>query len=131
MIVVAVDPGREKCGLAVAAPGEVLEQAVVDRDSFSAVLKDIVQQYDIDQIIVGDRTGAADFIKEIKANFPNYPLKAVDEHLTSQEARRRYWQEKPPAGWRRFWPIGMQVPPEPYDDFVAVILAERFFNRKC
>lgn len=128
---VAVDPGREKCGLAVAAPGKVLEQTVVSRDSYLEVLRDLLHRYEIEQIIVGDRTGSRDLIKEIRTRFPRCSLQTVDEHLSSQEARKRYWQKQPPKGWRSFWPVSMQVPPEPYDDYVAVILAERFFRKNC
>ena len=34
----------------------------------------------------------------------------------------------PPRGWRRLLPVSMQMPPEPYDDYVAVILAQRFLR---
>ena len=50
----------------------------------------------------------------------------VDEHLTTLEARARYFVEHPPTGLKRLLPVSMQVPPEPYDDYVAVILGERF-----
>ena len=72
-------------------------------------------------IVLGDRTGSARFRRELAQAFPHVDIVAVDEHLSSVEARQRYWQENPPRGWRRFIPLGMQVPPEPFDDLVAVI----------
>jgi hypothetical protein len=52
------------------------------------------------------------------------PLRAVDEHGTTLRARARYFTDHPPRGWRRLIPRSLQTPPEPYDDYVAVLLAE-------
>ncbi len=41
------------------------------------------------------------------------------------EARERYWEHHRRRGWRRLVPSTMLVPPDPVDDFVAFILAER------
>jgi hypothetical protein len=56
-------------------------------------------------------------------------LKVVDEYRTTEEAKKLYWQVNPPKGWRRFLPVTMQVPPEPVDDLVAVILARREIDK--
>jgi hypothetical protein len=52
----------------------------------------------------------------------------VDEKGTSLLARERYLKENPPAGWRRLLPSGMQIPKEPYDDYAALLLAERYLS---
>ena len=57
-------------------------------------------------------------------------LEVVDEYYTTQLARKEYWQARPPKGWRRLLPVSMQVPPEPVDDFVAVLLAQRYLNSR-
>ena len=44
---------------------------------------------------------------------------------TTLQARERYWEHNKRRGWRRFFPSTMFLPPEPFDDFVALILAER------
>ena len=52
-----------------------------------------------------------------------------DEVLdTSVKARERYWEHNPRRGWRRLLPATLQTPPEPVDDFVALILAERVLS---
>lgn len=130
MNVVAIDPGREKCGLAVVVAGQVVEQMVVERDFYLRVLQEVLSKYRIEGIVVGNGTASKMFLAEIRAALPSYPLQTVNEHLSSQEARERYWQDHQPRGWRRFWPTSMQVPPEPFDDYVAVILAERFLKEK-
>ncbi len=78
--------------------------------------------------MIGDGTGSGQVAKEIRAALPQLPLATVDERFTSEEARRLYWVENPPRGWRRLLPVSMQMPPEPYDDYVAVILAQRFLR---
>jgi RNase H-fold protein (predicted Holliday junction resolvase) len=54
------------------------------------------------------------------------PIALVDERETTLLARTRYFAAHPPTGWRRFVPRGMLLPPEPIDDFAAVLIAERF-----
>lgn len=127
MIVLGVDPGREKCGLAVVSTGDVLIKQVVSRDSFLDVVKAMVEEYNVKMIILGDGTGSKVFSVALGDALPDLPITMVDEYSTSDEARKRYWVDHKPKGWRRLLPTTMQVPPEPYDDYVAVILAERFF----
>ena len=50
----------------------------------------------------------------------------VNEYRTTDEAKKRYWQENPPKGIRRLIPRGMLVPPVPVDDFAAVIIGEKY-----
>lgn len=130
MYIVAVDPGREKCGLAVlSAQGEVCEQRVVSRSELFDHLAGCLERYGIFQLVVGDRTGSKQLIAEFEESplrgiLP--PVRPVDEHLSSVEARNRYFCDHPPRGWRRLIPRTMLTPAEPYDDYVAVILAERY-----
>jgi hypothetical protein len=53
---------------------------------------------------------------------------AVDESYTSEAARRRYVAENPPRGLERLLPSSLRTPSVPYDDYVAVILGERFWE---
>lgn len=59
---------------------------------------------------------------------PALKVVAVEERNSTLEARALYWQEKPPRGWRRVLPLSLQEPPEPVDDFAAVVLARRFLK---
>ena len=125
-VVVAVDPGREKCGVAVVSlDGAVLERAVLapaDLQTWLARVQQPVEAY-----VVGHRTARREVTAILAAmGVPEERVWVVDEDRSSEEGRRRYWQANPPRGWRRLVPTGLQVPPEPYDDFVAVVLAERY-----
>lgn len=76
-------------------------------------------------VVLGERTGAREVRAAIEAAVSDATIVAVDEHMTTLEARRRYWRERPPRGLMRLVPEGLRVPPEPIDDWAAVILAER------
>lgn len=120
---IAIDPGRCKCGIARFVAGRLAERSVVSPEDLAARLIHEPEKL----LVVGDRTGAEQLLNRI---FPDgVPSKTqvvlVDENMSSQEGRRRYLMDHR-NGWRRFWPIGLQYPKEPYDDYVAIILAERY-----
>ena len=125
MIVLGIDPGREKCGLAVVSPNLVLVKRVVARGEFLEAAREYIRQYNVARIVLGDGTGSKDFLQEIEGILP---VATVDEQYTTEEARKKYWLDHRPKGWRRLLPTSMQVPPEPFDDYVAVILAERYLS---
>jgi RNase H-fold protein (predicted Holliday junction resolvase) len=130
VVVLGVDPGRDKCGVAVLTEGKVLQQEVVLRNRFLGVVRDLVKEYNVEVIVLGDGTGSAEFRAELQEQLPDMRLITVDERHTTEEARNMYWIEHRPKGLKRLLPTTMQVPPEPYDDYVAVILAQRFLDQK-
>ena len=129
-VLVAVDPGRDKCGIAVLRRDltRVLMQ-VVELSSLGARLVEIGRDHKIEVLLIGDRTGSKQAAELVRKALPGVEIRLVDEHRSTEEARRRYWIEHPPRGWRRLLPRGLLVPPEPYDDHVALILAERHLGR--
>ena len=129
LTVLAIDPGRFKCGIAVVADGsqpEVLHRAVIPTDQLSHVLTDLADRYRPEVILVGNGTTASGAAGEAKAT--GLPVEIVDERFTSIEARRRYFAEHPPRGLRRLIPTSLQTPGRPIDDYVAAILAERYLQ---
>lgn len=124
MRVLAVDPGREKCGLAVCEPGAVVARRVVPSHELAAVVREWVVAYRADLVLLGDRTGSREVTQQLSGL--GVPVLLADERGTTLAARARYFRENPPRGWRRLVPRSFQVPPEPYDDFAAVVLAEAY-----
>ena len=53
-------------------------------------------------------------------------VRVVDETHSTERARLRYFKDHPPTGLRRFLPLSLLFPPELYDDYAAVVLAEDF-----
>lgn len=126
--VLAIDPGREKCGVAVlASDGRVLVQEVVATVALDAAVGTLIRTYE-PTVIMGNGTTSADAKKRVEAL--GVPVTLVDEYRTTDAAKCAYWEAHPPRGWRRLVPRGMLVPPVPVDDFVAVILAQRFLEKR-
>lgn len=130
MVILAIDPGNEKCGIAVVAKGSVVVKQVAGRDEYLEIVKRLAEDYQVNFIVLGDGTGSKEFLVEIKGALATFSVRTIDERLSTEEARRRYWIDHKPKGLRRLLPTSMQLPPEPYDDYVAVILAERFVAQK-
>ena len=127
-VVIAVDPGRDKCGLAaVSATGEVLHQSVPAVGEIAEAVARLLEQHSGAVVVLGGRTGARDVGAALSAACGLRPI-PVDEHHSTLEGRRRYFRDNPPRGWRCLLPVGLQTPPRPYDDYVAIILAERYLK---
>ena len=121
----ALDPGRLKCGLAVGRPGAVLSRAILPTGQVPAAVADWVKRYGVTRIIVGGGTGSGAVLAAL-ARVTGLPsVETVEETGTTLEARRRYFRDHPPRGWRRLLPVTLQLPPEEYDDYVAELLLER------
>lgn len=130
MIVLAIDPGQQKCGVAIVKGKSTLYQAVLRREDYLSVILEKIAKYQVEQIVLGDGTRSKEFCSEIERCVPDLPIALVDEAFSTEEARARFWQQHVRKGWRRFVPVSMQLPTEPYDDYVAVILAERFIAQQ-
>ena len=125
MNVLGIDPGRDKCGVAVLTDGgEIIFQRVIATAELETTLKNLVAQNKIELAILGDGTTHKAAEKILRA--AGLSVQIVDEKHTTEEARRLYWKKNPPRGWRKLLPTSMQVPPEPVDGIVAEILVRRF-----
>ena len=87
----------------------------------------IMNKYRISTFVVGDRTNSK-IVGNILKTF-GLPVEMVDENNSSFEGRRRYLKDHS-RGLLRLIPVGLRTPREAYDDYVAVILAERFLKKK-
>jgi RNase H-fold protein (predicted Holliday junction resolvase) len=124
--VLAIDPGRDKCGLAVCAPGRVLHREIAPVDRLIDRVRALVAHHAVEAIIVGDQTGSEDILARLSG--VRVPVRLVAERDSTLAARQRYFNDHPPRGFARFLPPGMRVPPVPYDDYAAVLLAERYLG---
>ena len=136
-VVLAIDPGKDKCGVAwlcvekFTAADRVLESVIareiVPRGEVVARIGEIAARYDNLEIVIGHATMSRVLREEIEA-VVSIEVHVIDETGSTLEARPLYWQANPPRGWRKWMPLSSQVPPEPIDDFAAIILAARFMN---
>lgn len=124
-MIMGIDPGRDKCGVAVlTAAGEIKYQRVVETAELGDVIKRLIAEHEIELFILGNGTTHKAAASLVEAS--GLQVKVVDEKHTTEEARREYWKKNPPRGWRKLLPTTMQVPPEPVDAIVAEILVRRY-----
>jgi hypothetical protein len=108
------------------ADGTVLYHAVVSSAEVASAVSQLVAQYGVGRIAVGDRTAAKQICRAISSAALSLRPIMVDEHRSSEQGRRRYFRDNPPRGWRRLIPVTLQTPARPWDDYVAIVLAERY-----
>ena len=135
-VVLAIDPGTAKCGIAVAQRAEagrpypqVLHREVVETPRLVARVLSLLSTYpSIQRVLIGNATRGAVLLKALREALPpSLSAQPVEEAFTSQRARERYKLENPPRGLQRLIPPGLRTPPRPYDDYVALLLAEDYF----
>jgi len=127
--VLAIDPGREKCGLAVVGHAGILHKQVLPPKRIPEILPALIASHSVARIIVGAGTGGRALADALRELVDPTPIDLVDETLSTHKARARFFEDNPPRGLRRLIPRGLLVPHKPYDDYVAVILAEDYLER--
>jgi len=126
--VIGVDPGRAKAGYAlVESGGNVLLSGIEQLEQLPARLRQVVAGTDARAIALGRGTNARAVLPMLEAL--GLPVHLVDERETTRFARRLYFEDHPPKGWRRFIPVGLQLPARPIDDYAAILIARRFLAR--
>ncbi|HLN46875.1 MAG TPA: hypothetical protein VK216_01265 [Magnetospirillaceae bacterium] len=127
---IGVDPGRSKCGVAIAYDdGERVDLRVVPTPQLHAYLATHAPDPDVAGICVGHATTSSAVVELCRTALPDVPVSIVDESRTTLEARQRYYQDHPPRGLARLIPRGLLVPSEPLDGYAALLIIERFLSR--
>jgi RNase H-fold protein (predicted Holliday junction resolvase) len=127
--ILGFDPGKDKCGVAVMDRNRgLLYHQVLLTAAVISQINNLVQQYQVDRIVIGDQTTAKQWQQQLITAFPDLPITLVDERYSSLEARDRYWQMYPANFLTKLIPQGMRQPPRPIDDLVAIILIERYLE---
>ena len=131
--VLSIDPGTSKCGMALVHRTEdgslkLLWHDVVPADAVIVKLHEayIVEEFHL--VIIGDSTGSKKVKTDLRRHLPSMGILVIDEKETTIQARERYWEYNPRKGWRKLLPATLQVPPEAYDDYAALVLAERVLS---
>ena len=126
-MILGFDPGRDKCGVAVADNKVTVHfHQVIESADAIAKIKQLTQQYPVNLIVMGNLTTAKTWYEKLVSNFESIPIIMVDENNSSLEARDRYWQIYPAKGLQKLIPQTMRIPPCPIDDIVAILLIERY-----
>ena len=128
--VLAVDPGRDKTGVAILTKtAQLVMMDIVHTDSVMRELQSLLRMYaGVSVLVCGNGTNhkAVGTIVKNLAEEQGKAFTFVNEKHTTEEARRRYFEVYPPTGWRKLLPKGMLYPPVPVDDITAWIIGERW-----
>jgi len=128
-LVLSIDPGREKCGMAVVSQDEAVFKKVIKTEDLVNEFSFLKEKYSPDTFVIGSGTGSSKLAKTLKENF-GITLEVINEKHSTELARIRFFEENPPKGLMRLIPLGLQLPPVPYDDYAAVIIAEKYLEQK-
>ncbi len=128
--ILAIDPGKYQSGLAVLLDDKaVLERRVVKTIELPESVSEMCYKYQVPIIIIGSGGPGKSIEKKIAASNVRSSIMFVNEKGSTMEARKLYWKENSPKGFMRFLPAGLRVPPEPYDDYAAVIIGRRYLDK--
>lgn len=126
--ILAIDPGREKTGIAILKNSDVLEHKIINSEELVQIIKSLLEKYIIKTIIMGNGTSSKKKYDLLKREFIDKDIVLINEYRTTDEARKLYFQENPPKGWKKLIPLGMQVPPVPVDDYAAIVIGRKYLK---
>lgn len=126
--ILAIDPGREKTGIAILKNSDVLEYKIINSEELVQIIKSLLEKYIIKTIVMGNGTSSKKKYDLLKQEFIDRDIVLINEYRTTDEARKLYFQENPPKGWKKLIPLGMQVPPVPVDDYAAIVIGRKYLK---
>lgn len=126
--ILAIDPGREKTGTAILKNSDVLEHKIINSEELVQIIKSLLEKYIIKTIVMGNGTSSKKKYDLLKQEFIDRDIVLINEYRTTDEARKLYFQENPPKGWKKLIPLGMQVPPVPVDDYAAIVIGRKYLK---
>jgi len=128
-IIIAIDPGTKKCGYAVVDSNlSVLQREVISTEETTKAIENNLNIYKIDKIILGNGTNYKSIEETLKNHFSQLKIILIEEGFSTLEARKKYFEAHPPQGISKLIPLSLRVPPDHYDDFAAILLAEKYFK---
>ena len=128
-IIITIDPGTKKCGYAVVDSNlNVLQREVISTEKIAKNIEDSLNIYKINKIILGNGTNYKSIEERLKNHFSILKIILIEEKFSTLEARKKYFKANPPRGIFKLIPLSLRIPSCYYDDFVAVLLAEKYFK---
>ncbi len=128
---IAVDPGRGKCGVAaMKSDGTVMEKCMCAADAVAETAAGVAARTGgVDRVVVGSGTGSAAVAEQLR-NSPGLPdrIELAPEQNTTLEARAIYEREHPAAWPLRIIPRWLFAPPRDLDAYAAVAIGLRYLK---
>lgn len=131
MMLMGIDPGRHKCGIAVMnKEGKEILKDIIKTSNLSKRIEELLNEYNIEKCIVGNGTYADKVFNILDLLIDKKMIKFVEEENTTYLAEQRYLKENPPFGLKFLNKIIRFKPKKPLDDYVAVILVEKYLDKR-
>ena len=128
--VIAIDPGKYKCGLVLAELSEkkVYKAIILKSSSLRKYVRNLNNVEDISQIIIGNGTTS----REIKGklDFLKKEIITCEEKNTTYRAKARYFELFPIKGWKFLIPKEMFILNKNLDAISALIILEDYCKIK-
>lgn len=126
----ALDPGREKVGVAVLTrDGSTVFRGVFPLGRLEEVLKELKEQYMFSEVVLGGSTGSDAVLPALERM--GFQIYRVDERGSSEEARKLYLEEHCVRGWRKVLAfLGFLLSSRSLDDWQAVVIGRRFLKER-
>jgi RNase H-fold protein (predicted Holliday junction resolvase) len=122
-MILAIDPGKDKCGLALfGKEGKLVEQKIVRRHD----LIRSISHYQAATLVIGDTANGREINKELRRHHPEQKTVLFPEVNTTRQAREAFWRANPPRGLWRLVPISLRTLHVPVDDYAAVIIGKNY-----
>lgn len=126
-----IDPGSSKTGLAlVDVLGCIHKLCIARSTNFDEDVLAFCREANVVAVVLGNGTHSTAVAEKVAILLPKLPQYVVDEAYSTEAARRLYWSENPPKGWRRLVPLGLLVPQEPLDAYAAVVQVRRWLHEQ-
>ena len=128
--VVAIDPGKSKCGLVLAGISEkkVYEAIILKSESLKDYVRNLITIEDISQIIIGNGTTS----KKIKEKLDSFKKELIifEEKNTTFRAKARYFELFPISGLKFLIPREVFLLNKNLDAISALIILEDYCKIK-
>lgn len=127
--ILGIDPGTRKVGWALAQDEQSAPIAlgIEPIERLMGRVGPLLEAHPIRAVALGAGTNA-NVLADILASL-GVPVHLIDETDTTYRARALYFEHNPPRGWRRWIPLGLQLPPRPIDDYAALLIARRYIGQ--
>lgn len=130
-MILGIDPGRNKCGVAVLTEdGKEVFKDISKTSKLSKKLEEVLENYSIDKIILGNGTYADKIYNILKLLFDEKKIIFINEENSTYIAEQKYLKDNPPLGLNFLNKIMKFKPKKPLDDYTAVVLVEKYLKKE-
>ena len=133
MLILAIDPGKDKCGLAILqADGATKKRGIYPTASLHETISKFNEEEALAVVVIGDGTKSEDIQKIVKEQLPDCDIHVVDEKGSTLAGRELWLDEGIHSPLVAILPKFLRrlFAPDALDDFAAVVLGRRHLAKR-